>query len=72
MWPFVKEGHAGWLSSSFEGQRVSKISEKKGDHQVKKAIALLLLMAAPALVVHGQTMPTQTDENRRVEQRSGG
>ena len=25
-------------------------------------------MAAPVLVVHGQTMPTQTDENRRIEQ----
>ena len=35
---------------------------------MKKAIASALLLAVPALVIHGQTTPTQTDENRRVEQ----
>ena len=35
---------------------------------MKKAIAAALLIAVPALVVHGQTTPTQTDKYRRVEQ----
>ena len=35
---------------------------------MKIAIAAALLTAVPVLVVQGQTMATQTDENRRLEQ----
>ena len=35
---------------------------------MKMAIAAALLTVVPVLVVQGQTMATQTDENRRLEQ----